>query len=214
MDWEKKRQDHHQHECFVPFYEEDEIVSRPQKRREKRDFPNYLNPQRQVKPENNAPPYQEDQMPSAKHTPTHGGGRFDVTWKRPDKEAYYQQLRQELADYQVYRSRQPFKSSSVPSIWQHDEKHTPKQEEGYTPAIRETHEQPIMPTHTEQPVAPQKKPTETKPKRGLNMNLSEIMAHERPVSGQPFLSHDDHSTVKHQPPYLKKAMNGEENKDE
>lgn len=214
MDWEEKRQAHTSRTSFTPFYEQQSATSQQPLAGQKRDFPNYLDPHH-TRPTHRSseelPPHGEKQPPTS---PARSGGSFDVTWQRSDKEAYYQQLRQELADYQVYRSRQPFKPSAVPSIWHQDaaDAFRESQEYGqnYTPAIQAHVEKPAPPP----PTAPKQVASETKPKRGLNLNLSEIMAHERPVSGQPFLSHDDYSQTKQQPPYLKKETNGEENKDE
>ncbi|MDO4671090.1 MAG: hypothetical protein Q4A67_06430 [Aerococcus sp.] len=208
MDWRDKRID--QRENFVPFYEQEA----PRLQR-KREFPNYLNPYRNDRTHSSQ--VNESEPP---HAPAHTEreDHFDVTWKRPDKEAYYQQLRQELMDYQLYRSRQPFKVSSVPTIWKKDpaHEHTVSRSSNatYEPAIRQREKRQESPVQVAANQPPSEPVTAKKEKRGLNLNLSEIMAHERPVSGQPFLSHDDHAQRKKQPPYLKKETNGEGNKDE
>lgn len=163
------------------------------------DFPNYLNPYRQVAQPKRARPAAVSQQSAT---------------RSKDKRAYYQQLHQEVEDYRKYRNHRPFKRTEVPSIWQHTA--SPEKSQAFRDK-QPVESSPPNSGHSSQPktktTAVSGKTRTSRAQNGRNIDFSGILSREPEISEQTFKQRyvtEDRDL----PPYLKKEMNGENKRHE
>lgn len=191
---------------FVPFFEKhnDERLS---KKARTVSFPNYMNwyvPEELTTREHHAKKTSHFQSGSADNretsrdlepmnwsrSQTSTNGRAIVTdeVQRDDKEMMqrrklrHQAIRQDLAEYQTYQMRQPFKRTPTPSIWQEPKgsQSSHRCNESMASKSRDSLPEQSKQVQSSTPKPPKNK---IKPKNHLNKGLETIMSQEQTHKG-------------------------------